>query len=79
MTRHPDLTSGDFLSDLDIDGFLIDERLLGLPEELIGGYGSGVIVVDTSELHYEKAAPPVFTPIPLATSVPPSVPTTAFP
>lgn len=79
MTRHPDLSSGDFLSDVDVDGFLLDERMLGLPEDLIGDYGSGVIVVDASELSYERAVPPALTPIPLATSVPLSVPTAAFP
>ncbi len=84
MTRHPDLSQGDFLSTLEVDGFLIDGRLLGVPEDLTDELGPEVVVAAAGRLSFQKGvlqvsapAPTVMpqptpgaTPEPIATTVP---------
>ena len=78
LTRHPDLAAGDYLSEVSFDGFLIDGRLLGLPDGLLTQHGPGVIIVNAGELTYESGV--LSTPTPTATPSPtPTLTPTARP
>lgn len=70
MTRHPELTSGDYLRDLVVDGFIMDGELLGLPEELLRENGASTIVVKSESLTFTKGSPPVPTALPTVAPVP---------
>ena len=81
MTRDPRLVTGDSLSSVEVDGFLLDSASLGL-----GQYGSKVIVVKEGNITYQRSvptAPPVptvpagpaaSTPMPEPVSAPTPVP-----
>ena len=77
MTRHPDLRTGDYISSVEFDGFLVDGRVLNLPQELLGEHGPETLVVNAKGITFEKrvhpAPPAIATPIPV--SAPTSVPT----
>ena len=52
MTRYLDLPQGDFLSTLDVDGFLVDGRLVGEPAELMHGLGPEVVVAAGRQIRF---------------------------
>lgn len=84
MTRHSDLSSGDFLDSVSFDGFFIDGRLVGVPENLLTDHGMGVVVVNEQGISFDRGissliptpvipTPPV--PLPIPTSTPTTIPT----
>ncbi len=80
MTRRPDLMSGEYLTRVDVDGFMLDGRLLGLSEELLTEHGAGVIVVNASGVAFTKGERPLPTPMPTMTPAPvPTPPVPSFP
>ncbi len=72
MTRHPDLSQGDFLSTLEVDGFLVDGRLLGVPADLTDELGPEVVVATAGGLSYQKGALQI--PAPTPTVIPQPTP-----
>jgi len=74
MTRHPDLRTGDYLSSVDFDGYLVDGRLLNLPKELLAEHGTGTLVVNAEGIRFEKGVPPTTPPV-IATPAPVALPT----
>ena len=72
MTRHPDLSQGDFLSSLKVDGFLVDGRLLGVPADLTDELGPEVVVATAAGLSYQKGTLPI--PVPTPTVIPQPTP-----
>ena len=80
MTRHSDLKTGDYLSKVDVDGYLVDGKVLGLPQELLAEYGPGTLVVNAQGIRFEVGIPPlptsvVPTPVAVPTPIPTPVPT----
>lgn len=59
MTRHENLKTGDFLTSVSFDGYLIDGQILGVPGELTTKYGAGIIIVDAASLSFVRGLPPV--------------------
>lgn len=76
MTQNEDLRTGDYLRSVDVDGYLVDGRVLNLPQELLIDHGPKTLVVDTKGIKFQKGVTPLPPPIavPVPTALPKAVP-----
>ncbi|MCI0438613.1 MAG: hypothetical protein L0177_05725 [Chloroflexi bacterium] len=80
MTCCPDLVTGEYLTRVDVDGFMVDGQRLGLSEELLSEHGAGVIVVNASGVAFTKGEGPLPAPMPTTTpAIAPTPPVPRFP
>ena len=75
MTRHDDLRTGDYLDSVSFDGYMLDGRLLGVPQPVPFDEPK-TIVVNATKLSFTKGVAPAFDPPIAPTAAPTPTPTT---
>ena len=59
LTHHSSLGTGDFLTSVEVDGYMVNGGLLGISEDLLDQQGAGVIVVNGAGVTFERGLPPL--------------------
>ena len=72
LTHHPELTTGDYLAEVQVDGYMIGAAFLGVPEQYIAAHGAGVVVAGQVGLEFEKGVAPLLPTVAPVPTVPPA-------